>query len=530
MLTRDGVDLVNGPDIANCLNDAFHGVFTVPRRGPLPDFPFRTEATCNPSDSFITEQAVYSILTNLNFRKSTGVDQVHPHVLKESAASFSAPLSSILRQSYNTSSLPDYWLKANVTPIYKKGKRSDPLNYRPISLTSVPCKIMEKLVKEVILEHFISNNLFTAAQHGFMRKKSCVTNLLEALDFLTDTLDANLLAIIVLFDFSKAFDVVPHLMLLWKLRAYGISGKLHAWIAAFLANRSQRVIMGDSKSDWKPVTSGVPQGSVLGPLLFLVYINDMPDVVQQLVKLFADDTKLLTRIENDTDFQLVQRDIDALVGWADKWHMSFNRSKCKVLRISKKSSPTDLHLPFTMTNLHQNEIHHLEESRSERDLGVQITHNLKWDEQVRIATAKANKALGTLTRTFKCWDLRMVKQLFSIYVRPHLEYAASVWNPYNQRHINKIERVQFRATRLVSSLKKLDYNQRLTELGLTTLEERRTRGDAIQLFKCTKGLNVVEWIHKWQTQNEHISPTYLLVQNYQLLQKQLRQTQVGRQE
>jgi hypothetical protein len=159
-----------------------------------------------------------------------------------------------------------------------------------------------------------------------------------------------------------------------------------------------------------------------------------------------------------------------------------------------------------MTNLHQNEIHYLEESRSERDLGVQITHNLKWDEQVKIASAKANKALGTLTRTFKCWDLRMVKQLFSIYVRPHLEYAASVWNPYNQLHINKIERVQFRATRLVPSLKTLEYDQRLAELGLTTLEDRRTRGDAIQLFKCTKRMNMVEFIHKWHSQNEHIAP------------------------
>ncbi len=165
MLTRNGADLVDGSDIANCLNDAFHGVFTVPRRDPMPHFPLRTEVTCNPSDSFITEQAVYSILIYLNIRKSTGVDKVHPHVLRECASSLAIPLSSILCQSYNTSSLPEHWLKANVTPIYKKGKRSNPLNYRPSNsspstsdhISNMPPRFGIRITSFILIKLNVSN-------------------------------------------------------------------------------------------------------------------------------------------------------------------------------------------------------------------------------------------------------------------------------------------------------------------------------------------------------------------------------------
>ena len=503
MLKENGLDLVNGQDIANCLNKAFHSVFnSVPRDNDLPSFPKRCAVLCDPSPDFLSPTAVYAVLKELDRNKSTGIDQVHPHVLKECASSISYSLSSILQQSFITSKLPQLWREANVTPIYKKGSRSDPLNYRPISLTSVACKVMEKLVKEIVLNHFISNELFTPHQHGFTRGKSCTTNLLETLDVLTNALDLGLEAIIIFLDFAKAFDVVPHEELLLKLESYGIVGNLLKWISAFLLDRRQRVAMGDSISDWMPVTSGVPQGSVLGPLLFLIFINDMPEVVRNLVKLFADDTKLLSVVESKTDKVLLQDDLDRLVDWSVTWRMHFNQRKCKVMRIAKKSAPTDLHLPFTMTDESSKNTHYLEETRSERDLGIQVKHNLKWDDQVKSAAAKANKALGTLQRTFKCWDLQMLKQLYVVYVRPHLEYAVQAWCPYNQLDINRLERVQFRATRLVHSLRQLDYEERLAVLGLPTMAERWKRADAIQMFKFDTGLNKVSWLKPFRSNQQ----------------------------
>ena len=167
----------------------------------------------------------------------------------------------------------------------------------------------------------------------------------------------------IFLDFSKAFDVVPHEELILKLESYGIEGNLLRWISAFLRDRRQRVVLGDSISDWMPVTSGVPQGSVLGPTLFLIFINDMPEVIQSLVKLFADDSKLLSVVKSQQDKLLLQEDLDRLLNWTITWKMQFNQKKCKVMRITKKSSSIDLHLPFTFTEESTGIIHYLEETR-----------------------------------------------------------------------------------------------------------------------------------------------------------------------
>jgi hypothetical protein len=305
-------------------------------------------------------------------------------------------------------------------------------------------------------------------------------------------LDKYSLAIMILLDFAKAFDMVPHEELIFKLHAYGITGKLLEWIKAFLSNRSQRVIMGEACSEWLPVPSGVPQGSVLGPLLFLIYINDLPESVSNLVKLFADDTKLLSKISGPQDIARVQTDLDQLTLWAEKWRMRFNEDKCKTLWICKLYRPTDLFPPFTMTSA-SGKVHYLENSSSERDLGVQVKHNLKWDEQIRIATTKANNALSILKRTFKCMDSRMLKQLFDIYVRPHLEYSSCAWFPLTEQDEHRLEKVQMKATKLVSGLKTLTYTDQLTKLNMSTIAQRRTRGDLIQLHKILSGKNIIAW-------------------------------------
>jgi ribonuclease P/MRP protein subunit RPP40 len=248
----------------------------------------------------------------------------------------------------------------------------------------------------------------------------------------------------VLLDFAKAFDKVDHKFLLKKLEAYGFGKKISNWVCSFLTNRKQRVILGESKSEWRDVLSGVPQGSVLGPLLFLVFINDMPDLVNHFCKLFADDTKLIAVIRDPTDKDILQQDIDALVCWSQTWKMSFNERKCKVMHFEKKYTdhlneafntttsdpnwdvdPNQRHQLFTMKD--QNGIAHvLGETSSERDLGIIIDNKLKWKRQYDLMRARAYSVIGSLKRSFTHWTPQTFRILYTTFVRPHLEYCASV--------------------------------------------------------------------------------------------------------
>ena len=214
------------------------------------------------------------------------------------------------------SQLPSIWKQGNVTAIFKSGSKTKPENYRPISLTSVPGKLLERLIRDILVKHMEENNLFSKAQHGFMTGRSCSTQLLELMEELTETLDSNGDVDIIYLDFKKAFDKVPHKRLLKKLWGYGIRGKVHSWIKEFLKNRSQKVVINGKCSFSAKVTSGIPQGSVLGPILFLIYINDLPEVITACMKLFADDAKLFGRVNSLVQASTVQTSLDNAVDWA----------------------------------------------------------------------------------------------------------------------------------------------------------------------------------------------------------------------
>jgi hypothetical protein len=206
------------------------------------------------------------------------------------------------------------WKSANVTPIYKKGKKSDPSNYRPVSLTSISCKLLESIIRDGIVNHMVQNGLVEDSQHGFVKGRSCETNLVEFFDYVSQLLDTGICADAVFLDFAKAFDKVPHNRLMEKIRALGISGEVANWIERWLAGRKQRVVLDGEASEWKDVVSGVPQGSVLGPVLFLIFIRDLDRALPASVRLrkFADDSKLANKIENEQDAQLLQGALDNL--------------------------------------------------------------------------------------------------------------------------------------------------------------------------------------------------------------------------
>ena len=235
--------------------------------------------------------------------------------------------------------MPTDWLEANVTPIFKKGSRTEPGNYRPVSLTSVCCRMMEAILKDDIVTHLEKTCLIRKSQHGFMRGKSGATNLVSFLDKMTAALDEGEEADVVFLDFAKAFDKVPTRRLLKKLEAHGISGKVLKWITSWLTGRRQRVVLNGKFSSWADVLSGVPQGSVLGPLLFIIFINDLDmEVVGEVtISKFADDTKLARTSVDKKGREELQSTLDNMVRWADRWGMQFNVAKCKVMHLGPKN-------------------------------------------------------------------------------------------------------------------------------------------------------------------------------------------------
>ena len=311
------------------------------------------------------------------------------------------------------------------------------------------------------------NNLITESQHGFRYKRSTLTNLLVYMEIVTTAMDQQIPVDVNYLDCQKAFDTVPHARLLKKLEAYGVKGKILGWIKAFLTGREQYVEIRGTKSNKMKVTSGVPQGSVLGPVLFLVYINDLVTDLECPTLLFADDAKILKEIKTDEDIQAMQRDLVRLQEWSKKWLLDFNAEKCVTMHMGHRN-------PGYVYNLNGKP---LEESVLEKDLGVHVSSDLKPAGHVGVAAAKGNRMVGLIRRNFPDLDMGSGRVLYCSLVRPHLEYAVQSWSPYFQRDVDIIEKVQRRATRLVPEISHLSYGDRCKELNIQMLVERRLRGD-----------------------------------------------------
>jgi len=328
-----------------------------------------------------------------------------------------------------------------------------------------------------------------------MPGKSCTTNLLHFLEVLTKAADDGLDIDVVFLDFSKAFDKVPHNKLISKLETHGICGKLKHWIKSWLAGRQQRVVVNGEESGWEAVKSGVPQGSLLGPCLFSIYINDI-DLLVALITLllkFADDTKLANIIKGEEDRRNLQACLDALMAWADRWGMAFNTAKCKIMHLGRHNPRYQYKMGDQV----------LETTELERDIGVLVNNNLKPSEQCAKAARTANAVLGQIARAFHYRDRWTFVRLYKLYVRPHLEFAVAAWSPWTAADIECLEKVQIRAINMVSGLGGMGYTDRLKELKLTTLTERRAELDMVEVYKMMTGISKVDyqtWFTKPTTQ------------------------------
>ena len=460
---------------ADILANFYSSVFTVEPAGDVPEIAARQ---CNEAMSLlsISEDMIEEKLAELNPNKSPGPDSLHPRFLKELAAELKKPFALLFNKSLQDSKLPEIWKRAKITAIFKKGDRKHPGNYRPVSLTSIACKIFEKLVREHVLNHFKINKLLTNKQYGFLDGRSTSLQLLKVLDQWTEAIDSGDIIDCIYMDYAKAFDKVPHRRLVGKLSSYGVSNQLVRWIQDFLTDRFQQVSVNGELSEPKKMTSGIPQGSVLGPLLFVVYINDLPDILQSQPYLFADDTKIFRIIKNNRDQQVLQEDLDRLHDWSSTWLLHFHPQKCKSMRIGKASDDI-LKQDYNLDS------HILEWTDLEKDIGLLIDESLSFNKHLITKVKKANSMFGLLRRIFQFMDKDTFKPLYQSLVRVHLDYVSSVWAPYKKKDIELIEKVQRRATRQIPGLSSLSYPDRLKTLNIPTLKYRRIRGDMIEVYK-----------------------------------------------
>jgi hypothetical protein len=430
----------------------------------------------------ITDSAVKQKLLKLKVDKSAGPDLLHPRILKELHNELHKPVTHLFNLSLKEGQLPEDWIVSDIAAIHKKGSKANVANYRPIALTSILCKTMESIIRDHIMEHFLTNNLFSKKQFGFIRGRSTVLQLLNVLDMWTASLEEGGCIDIIYTDFEKAFDKVPHKRLLSKLKTYGISDEIIAWIKGFLCNRRQRVKINGKHSKWHKVLSGIPQGSVLGPLLFIIYINDLVELCDTSanVFLFADDAKLFRHITKPSDNIALQAACDTITHWSDRWLMPLNVAKCVLLRLGKRKEGEE---EFTYKISVGNVTANLAKVTSTKDLGVIVDDKLNFKEHIISKINKAFSMLGIIKRNFRHMHHETFIKIYKTMVRSHLDYAATVWAPHAKGMIDEIERVQRRATKMVRHCYNMNYETRLKFLKLPTLSYRRLRGDMIEVYK-----------------------------------------------
>ena len=310
-----GTDTItDSKGMADTLNNYFGSVFHQENLGSVPVIPeLKTHSKCQGVN--FRPSVVKKGIKQLKTKSAPGPDGITPRLLRELVHEEAVQLGVIFTKSMSSGVVPEDWRKAHVTAIYKKGQKSSLSNYRPISLTSVPGKVMERIIKDTLMSHLTRNRLIRPSQHGFVPKKSCTTNLLEYLEKVTKAVEEGKDVDIVYLDFAKAFDLVPRCRLIAKLKAHGVDGELLRWMSSWLKDRKQRVVVNGKLSAWADVLSGVPQGSILGPVLFSIFINDIDDRVVPIVDIlskFADDTKVGKIISEDEDRQLLQTASDLL--------------------------------------------------------------------------------------------------------------------------------------------------------------------------------------------------------------------------
>lgn len=450
-------------DKANSLNNYFQSVFTIDD-GNVPDVDICNTRHIEPL--VVTESGVLNLLLKLDTKKGAGPDNLPNEFLRRYAEWVAKYLCILFNKSLSTCSLPQEWKIAKVAAVHKSGSEADPSNFRPISLTSTTCKLLEHIILKHLTLYLDQNHILSPLQHGFRKGLSTVTQLVELIHDISLNVDCTKQTDLILLDFSKAFDRVPHKKLIKKLEATIGAGPLTDWIDNYLSNRTQYVQVNRESSTIANVTSGVPQGSVLAPILFLIFINDLPAGIGVNVRLFADDCILYQEINAPEDHVKLNNALQFISKWCALWQMTLNVKKSALLRITRKKQVSEFvyvinNSPLPVVTEH-------------KYLGLTLTQDFRWDIHVSHVTSAALKRLFFLRRSLASAPPETKLLAYKAFVRPVLEYANVAWFPFTNNLINALERIQRKAIRFVYNKYRITDSptELLKKAGLLTIKNR----------------------------------------------------------
>ena len=490
-ILTDGVRKVSdSKERAELLNRTFAAKFTDPSASFYPDV--ISHSIFNLSTLRVTSNDVRRVLLSIPSGKACGPDNISSRIIKECAEELVAPLTILCQLSFKQGVFPSKWKQANVVPIHKSGDRTNPRNYRSISLLPLFGRVLEKIACDILMQHV--RPVISDAQHGFLSGRSCTTNLAVYLSHAWETLSEGCQTDVIYTDFSAAFQSVNHKLLLHKLQNYfHIEEHALNWFVSYLSGRAQRVVLNGKTSAWTPVISGTPEGGILSPLLFCLYVNDLPFVAESHSLMYVDDLKLFRCVRSVDDSVLLQKDLNHVSDWAETWKLALNASKCKTMSLTLKRNPVQYVYTVRGTVL--------EKLDTMRDLGVMLDSKLTFSPHVDSVVSKARRALGVLMRSFQLCHrqngLLNEKAIMAAYianVRSILEYGSQIWAGAASTHLDRIERVQHKfllwlahRTATGRQARDLSYDALLDLFKLQTLASRRQQHDIVFLHNIIQG-------------------------------------------
>ena len=501
-LLHEGSLHYDDKSMSDILQKQFCSVFSDPENPSKELYDIEAEYDKPLTEIKITLEDIDRALKEIKPHSSTTNDDMPALLMKKCSTTINYPLLLIWSHSLENGLVYPQYKEQIITPLHKKESRAVAENYRPICPTSHSSKTCERVVRDKIIDHLIRNNLLCKHQHGFRPGHSCLTQLLNHINIVILNFINNTDTDCIYLDYAKAFDKVDHELLIHKLKCYGIQGSLLEWIKSFLNERYQTVSVNGTHSYKSKVKSGVPQGTVLGPLLFLVYINDIDQCIKHsFISCFADDTRVSKGISMSNDVQYLQEDLNSVMQWTSKNNMLLHEKKFQYVNHNTGDTKLLKELPFT------SEFYHYRTSNgtilapidSVRDLGIKVTSNLSWSPHIRNIVDDANRMAAWILSIFSTRDSEVMLTLFKSLVRPRVEYCCPLWDPKKIGDIIHLEQVQRQFTARIKDHQQLTYHQRLRALKLMSLQRRRERYSILHLHKI---------VHNMVTSDLNITTNY----------------------